>query len=47
LFKWGAVAGPIPSGLDFAAVYLLAAALLFALDAFKPREQAAWDESAG
>ena len=38
LFKWTGFGGPIPSGLDFALVYALAAALLFAMHALRPGE---------
>jgi AGZA family xanthine/uracil permease-like MFS transporter len=38
LFQWTGLGGAIPSGLDFALVYALAAALLFALHALRPGE---------
>ena len=38
LFQWTGFGGPTPSGFDFAAAYALTAALLFAMDAFKPGE---------
>jgi AGZA family xanthine/uracil permease-like MFS transporter len=38
LFHWTGFGGPIPSGIDFAVVYLLAAALLFAMHALRPGE---------
>ena len=36
--QWTSLGGAIPSGLDFALVYLLAAALLFAMHAWQPGE---------
>jgi AGZA family xanthine/uracil permease-like MFS transporter len=38
LLKWTGFGGPIPSGLDFAVIYALAAALLFAMHALRPGE---------
>jgi hypothetical protein len=38
LFQWTGFAGPTPSGMDFAVVYALAAALLFAMHALRPGE---------
>ncbi len=38
LFHWTGVGGSIPSGMDFAIVYALAAALLFAMHALRPGE---------
>ncbi len=38
LFHWTGFSGAIPTGLDFALIYALAAAFLFALDALKPAE---------
>ncbi len=38
LLHWAGLGGPLPSGMDFAIVYLLAAALLFALHALRPGE---------
>lgn len=38
LFKWTGFGGPTPSGMDFAFAYALAAALLFAMHAWKPPE---------
>jgi AGZA family xanthine/uracil permease-like MFS transporter len=38
LFQWGGLGGEIPSGLDFALIYLLAAALLLGLHVLKPGE---------
>jgi adenine/guanine/hypoxanthine permease len=37
LFQWTGFAHPTPSGFDFALVYALAAALLFAMHLWKPR----------
>ena len=38
LFQWTGMGGPIPSGMDFAVAYALAAALLFAMHALRPGE---------
>jgi hypothetical protein len=38
LFKWTGFGGPTPSGMDFAVGYALAAALLFGMHAWKPKE---------
>jgi AGZA family xanthine/uracil permease-like MFS transporter len=38
LFQWTGFGGPIPSGFDFALIYLLTAALLFGMHALKPGE---------
>jgi len=38
LFQWTGFSGPIPSGIDFALVYLVAAGLLFAMHFGKPGE---------
>lgn len=38
LFQWTGFAGPTPSGMDFAVVYAVAAALLFAMHTLRPAE---------
>jgi len=38
LFQWPSFGGPIPSGFDFAVVYAVAAAVLFAMHVLKPNE---------
>jgi len=38
LLKWTGIGGPTPSGMDFAIAYALAAALLFGMHAWKPKE---------
>jgi adenine/guanine/hypoxanthine permease len=38
LFRWTGIGGSVPSGFDFALAYMLAAALLFAMDVLKPGE---------
>ena len=37
-FKWSGLGGAIPSGLDFAVIYLAMAVLLFGMAVWKPRE---------
>ncbi|MEJ0001003.1 MAG: NCS2 family permease [Verrucomicrobiota bacterium] len=38
LFRWTGFSGEVPSGMDFAVIYALAAVLLFAMHALKPGE---------